>query len=231
MESNVITVPPISTQEAQNAASEASKYAGRANGLVVVDQRSYEAAGKLLGDVKSRMASLEKRRKEITGPLDMAKKSIMNLFRVPMDCLAKIERDLKAKIVKYSDEQEAARLKEEQRLQAIADEKARKEREALEKRANKAAEKGNTEKAGMLKEQAEAVSAPVVAVAPKVEAPSNISYRDEWYAEVINKSKVPEEYKVVDVAMLNKLAKATKGAILVPGVQFKSKKISVVRGV
>ena len=50
--------------------------------------------------------------------------------------------------------------------------------------------------------------------------------RDAWYANVVEKSKIPLEYLEPNMQMLNGIARATKAPSKIPGVEFK-KEISV----
>jgi len=65
--------------------------------------------------------------------------------------------------------------------------------------------------------------------APKVDKVAGVSYRDEWFADVVDFALLPDTYKLPDTAKLNKMAKATKGSVPIPGVVFKSKKIMAAR--
>lgn len=128
--------------------------------------------------------------------------------------LAATEVDLKASLVTYSDAMEAKR-REEQRL---ADEAARKEQERLRKRAEKELAAGNAEKAIGLQERAEAIVAPVSQTrAPKV---SGLNMRETYQVVVENPDLVPNTYKSVDTAKLQRVVSAARGQIDIPGVRI-----------
>lgn len=131
-----------------------------------------------------------------------------------------IEKTAKSALITYQRREEEKRLAEQRRLQAEADERARKEAERLAARAEKAELSGKTEKAEVLREQAAEVVAPVIQVAsatPKVEG---ASVRKIWRARVVDPQQVPREFLIVNEKALEAYAKATKGAVSVPGVEF-----------
>ncbi len=136
------------------------------------------------------------------------------------DRLDTVEKQAKTACLVYQRAEEEKRLAEQRRLQAEADERARREQEKLMRQAEKAAEKGREEKAEALREQAASVIAPVVEVstaAPKVEG---TSVRKTWKARVTEIGQVPREFLVVNQQALDAFAKATKGSVKLPGVEF-----------
>jgi hypothetical protein len=82
----------------------------------VVDAATYELAAEELRAIKAKASALDERRKAITGPLDVAKKAVMDLFRGPLDVLAQAEASLKRSMLSYSQEQ--ARIAEQARREA-----------------------------------------------------------------------------------------------------------------
>lgn len=123
----------------------------------------------------------------------------------------------KTKIDAWQVKMEAVRAAEEARLRAEAKKKA--EDEALAK-AERAAEFGD-------EKGADAIMAAPVIVAPVVVAPIQKSatvIRTIWKARVVDPNKVPREYCIPNEKALNGLARATKGAVKVEGVEFYSEK-------
>jgi hypothetical protein len=142
------------------------------------------------------------------------------------DRLDDAEKKIKRAVMDYDREQEAIRQAEQRRLQAEADEAARRERERLEKQAAKLKTEARRE---AVLEQAAQVVAPVVqvaAAAPKVEG---VSVRKIWKARVVDVAKVPREFMVVNDRALDSYAKATKGAVQVAGVEFYQDESMAVR--
>ena len=127
---------------------------------------------------------------------------------------------VKGAMMTWKAQEDAKAAAEARRLQAIADEEARKAREKLEAQAARAEAKGRDEKAEALREQAATTIAPTVMVpvaAPKVDG---LSTRKTWKARVVNPKAVPREWLVVDEAALNAFARSTKGLKRVAGVEF-----------
>lgn len=141
------------------------------------------------------------------------------------DPLAHSERVDKAKMLDFQRAEDAKAETERRRLQAEADEAARREREALEKRAA-AAKKPETQE--RLREQAASVVAPVVAVASAAPKLSGVSTRKAWKAEIVDLEKFLAfccEAKRVDLLLPNMksiegMAKALKERASLPGVKF-----------
>ena len=143
-----------------------------------------------------------------------------------LEPLGKAESEIKTKMLNYQRIEEEKRQAEQRRLQAIADEQARKEKERLEREAAKL-------KTPELKEkrlaQADAVISPIIEIQPETPKVSGISTRKIWKAEVVSKidfvkAAVNDQNILalleIDVAKLNKIAQATKGQISYPGISF-----------
>lgn len=146
------------------------------------------------------------------------------------------ERTVKQTILGYDHEQERIRLQEQRRLQAIADEETRKERERLEKQAAKLK---TPEKRGERLEQAAAIVAPVVMI-PEMEKPKGEATRTTWKAKLTSLdalisaaasgNDVAKSFLAFDQSVANRLAAATKGAVLTPGVEYYPETSLAVRG-
>lgn len=174
------------------------------------DAEDYDMAADELKAIKSKAKALEDRRKEITKPLDASKKSVMDLFREPLELLAQAESVIKRAMLTWQQEQERIRRAEQARLEAEA--KAERERLAKEAAAReaearaKAAEAERLASAGdaiaaaelaesaqqalfeadVQRETAALVTAPVAKVAEAKAA--GVSTRETWKAEVTDKA-------------------------------------------
>lgn len=193
-------------------------------GLVIKTQAEQEKIVGVLKVVKDSYKVLEDKRVGIVGPVNKLKDKLQALFKPDLEKYKEAERLLKATLGKYYAIEEEKQRKEQKRLQEIAEREERKKREALEKRAQNAEAKGNTGKAEELREEKEIVHAPV-AIAPVIAKPKGISTRKTWKGKVLNKALVPDEYKIVDMGMVNKMAQASKGLIKIPGVEIYSEDI------
>lgn len=174
MSTETAPIPMADQQQVQKVVDLAKEY----ENFEIATVEDCQYAANILVDLKKNCKALESRRKEITKPMDDAKKSVMALFKPATDALTAVEKMLKPRIAKFQQEQEA----KQRQLEAEAREKARKEREKLEARAEKAREKGQVEKADALEEKAMTTVAQTPVAAPtKV---SGVSTRKRWVAEV-----------------------------------------------
>ena len=145
-----------------------------------------------------------------------AHKAIVGYEKRFTDILDGAEKRIRQAIQAW-DADEAERIRVERaRLQALADEQARKERERL---AREAAKLKTPELRAQRMEQAAAVVAPVVQVSMP-EKQKGESTRMIWSAQVTDESVVPREYLIVNQKALDIIARSTKGAIKIPGVKM-----------
>ena len=181
----------------------------------IPDETTYLNAVDYLSSLKKCLKNWEGVRKTMTKPLDESKKSIMSFFNEPKSRMTEREGLVKKSILVYMNKKE-----EEARVKA-AEEKAK-----LREEAKTAKEWGDEEEAKEL-----VVEAAKVEVQDHSKGTSGISYREKWYAEVVDFDKVPDEFKFVDMAKLNKLATQYKDVTdrdtMIPGVIFKSERIVV----
>jgi hypothetical protein len=219
MNSATPSIPKNDQKDIQNLVNMVEEY----QNFEVATVNDCQEAANILGRAKTRFSDLEARRKEITKPLDDAKKSVMDLFRPATDALASLERIMKPKIAAFQHKQEQLRRQE----QAAADEKARKERERLEKRAEAAREKGQEEKAAALEEKAFTTVAAAPAT-PEVSV-TGVSMRKVWKAEVtdvkqlcalIASGEIPPSVIEFKQAELNRLASTWQNSKQFPGLRI-----------
>ena len=202
----------------------------KANWIKVTSPAQYEEAADFLKEIKTAQKKVDL---EAFDPLRESKRGIEKLwskFKINLsDPLNYAEITIKNKMLVFQRAEDEKRLAEQRRLQAESGERARKERERLQKRAEKL-------KTPELKEQAlqeaEEVEVPVVTVQSEVPEVKGISYRKDWKAEVTDK---PEFVKAalknttlmsfihIDMVQMNKLATMTKGQISYPGIRFYQK--------
>lgn len=129
---DLIEVEPIKTNLANEYVEKSNQLAIQVNQLKVVDQSSYETAASLLSSIKSMAKSLDESRKKITGPIDIAKKAVMDLFRPPADALAQFESDLKDRMITFQNEQEKIRREKEEKLRREAEAEESRQRKIKE---------------------------------------------------------------------------------------------------
>ena len=184
--------------------------------ILVMGPESRDGVVEMIKEVKSMKSKIVEFFKDSKDHAYKAWKGIVANEKTFTDRLDAVEKNAKTSILKYDNEQEAIRRKEQLRLQAIADEEARRERERLEKHAAKLKTK---EKQDALLEEAESIIAPVVQV-DEPKKTEGVSRRRTWKARVTDITKIPREWMVVNEKALDSFAKSTKGAMPVPGVEF-----------
>ena len=225
-----ITVQPIEVEEIE-LTNDVAALTKSSYSLIISSQKEYITASDLLKKIKSRYKELDLQRKEITKPLDEAKDKIMILYKKPLNLLSEAETIIKRLMIGYTAEQDRIARTEQLHLQKIADAEAEKERKRLEARIERAEASGKEDKAEELtlqKEMIQTISVPVIT--PNIETPKGVSYRDKYYAEVIDFKLLPDEFKLPNMSALDKILQATKGAIQIPGVKINIEKILSSRG-
>lgn len=141
-----------------------------------------------------------------------AHKEILNAKKKQSEPLQQAERILKSKISQYHAEEERKRLEEQRRIE----EEARKKAE--ERRLNEAIETGDD---SILDEP---IIVPQVQVKDTTKT-EGISYQDNWKFRVIDKKKVPEEYKMIDEKKIGQVVRAMKEKTNIPGIEVYPEKI------
>lgn len=221
------TVEVSVTNAALENISEANKLATVVRELKITNSQEYQSSGNFLKQIKTVSKIIDDGRKEITKPLDDAKKRVMDFFKDPLNELSEAERLLKGAILTYQREQQ--RITQQKQLEAEAKARAEEERKRkeLEERAKKWEEKGNQEKAELLREKAEDVHVKTVVVAQPIEKVSGLATKKVWKANIVDINKIPQNVYINDEkvtaaiqSILNKLATATKGAMPIDGVEF-----------
>lgn len=188
-----------------------------ARGLRINDAESFTEAGEGLKRIKG----AHKRAEEFFNPLLAstyeAHKAALSAKKKITGPLTEAESMAKRAMLSYQlAERQKAEI-ERQKLQAIADEQARRDREALEKKAA-AAKKPETKQ--RYAEAATAVLAPVVHVQTEAPAVSGISTVKRWTFRVTDAASVPREFLVVDEKKLGAYARAMREGATCAGVEF-----------
>jgi len=198
----------------------------QANNLQVTSPEEYTSAVDYLKEIKSVQKKVSEYFSDIKKKTHEAWKSICQKENNLLTPLQQAEVTIKKKVLLFQREEEKKRREEQARLQAEADEKARKEKERLEKRAD-------TLKTPELKEQAQQMAentiAPNIHVESELPKEKGISTSTTWKAKVTDKRKFVEasinDANIlamidIDLQALNRIAKATKGQMQYPGIEF-----------
>lgn len=180
--------------------------------------------------VKGRAKAVADMRVSITRPLDERRKAVMDFFREAETIVTDVEAVIKKSILSYQQEQERKRRQEEDRLRAEARAKEEAERKRLADEAAKAASIGDVKKAAQLvKQQSQvAFAAPKV---PTVEAKvEGVSTRRVWKFRVTDFKALPDDYKQPNEKLLGEVARATRGEVKIPGVEFYAEESIAAKG-
>jgi DNA repair exonuclease SbcCD ATPase subunit len=206
--------------EAEALAKETEIILNSYQGIVVKDNTALLAAGNELKTIKGKLSDLEALRKSLTRPLDETKRRIMDFFRIPQERLEKAEGTIKRAMLQFQQEQEAIRRKEEARLQELARKEEERKKAALDARAEKAAAKGNLEKAEELRQQKEEVFVPAPVVNSSVAKVAGVATKQVWKFEISDANIIPKEYMIPDMVKIGAVVRATKGTLAIPGVEI-----------
>ena len=124
------------------------------------------------------------------------------------------------------EEAEQRRIQEEKDAAAKREQKEQ-ERLHQEKLDAEAAQRERTARAEILEARADdKIATPGQSVAPKV---SGIQSRTAWKFEVIDASKVPDQYKTIDEKKIGGVVRALKGDTEIPGVRVWSEQTMAAR--
>jgi len=209
--------------EAQNLVTQTWEDLAIAESFSISSNKAYAEAGEILKTIKGRYREIENKRREMTLPLDEAKKRVMDFFRQPLERLSNAERLIKGAMVAFTQEQERIRQAEEQRIQALAREEQERLDKELEKQITQAQEEGDNERAESLLDTATKIAVPLVQTEkPKVQGIKTIT---RWRYKIVDEALIPREYLMPNEKLLADMAIMTKGTIKVPGVEFYSESI------
>lgn len=208
--------------------SEAMTWPQRASVITVLTEPTYRQAATMLQGIKALRTKIV----ETFGPhvkrAHEAHKALVGEQKAAEAPLLEAENTLKAKMVEYERAQEAIRLVEQRRLEALA-RAAAEERRLAE--AVAAEEAGEADVADEILDEAPADI--VVQVAPMTPKVDGISYRVTWAGELVDLAALvqhvsthPEHIGLLagNGPAINALARALKGALNVPGIRAVSKR-------
>lgn len=202
----------------------ATAMAQQAKHITIDDVPGYEVAAGELAKIKAAIKSIDEQRKAITKPLDDAKTQVMDYVRPFTTSLTDAEALIKGAMVRFNENQEAERRRQE----AIAAEEARKQQEKLLAKAEKLEEKGKVEQADNLRDAAYSVVAAPSAVVPNAKV-AGVSTRHTYGVEVVDlmalvqavaAGTAPIQALQADTKFLGTQAKAFKEAFNFPGCKL-----------
>ena len=201
----LVAVNPLTSHEVVILQGEIAKIHQEATAAMITTAEDLKPATDILTLIANLKKALEAKRKDFVGPLNAYLKQINDVFKTIQEPLDAADRALRAKVTAYQQEVEKQR-KEAEELNRMKEEVARRERETAEK-------------AG----QPPPPPPPPPEVIPP--APKHVHSDTgtigtvmvrKW--EVVDFSQVPDDYKVIDSAKVNKVVKA--GIPSIPGVRI-----------
>lgn len=226
---------------AGDAASEAMTAMTYAEAFTIATSSDSAKAQEARARLNSRIKALNDARLELTRPIDVAKKKIMDFFAGPVALFERARNALDKKIITYENEQEELRRAEQRRLdkiaederrrlQSIADEAKRKadaEAAEIRRKADEAAAAGRADEAAKLvakavrvEEKADAKAevfenraASTVAPVAQIETAkvAGTNMRDVWKFEVTDLSKINPQFLMADETKIGKIVQSLKG--------------------
>jgi len=186
------------------------------NQIQVNSVESRDSAIEMIQQVKTRKSEIVEFFKDMKDKAREAWKGIVAKEKSYTDILDEVESLAKRKVIAYNTAVAEIARKERERLQAIEDKKARVERERLEKEAENLK---SPELKQQRLEEAESVQSNQI-VLPVATVPKGTSTRQNWKYRVMDFTLIPREYMIHNDAMLKSIARSTKGASTIPGIEF-----------
>jgi len=188
--------------------------------FTVDNQQDYNNAAELIKDIKGRINQITDYWKPLKEAAAKQHKDICAKEKELLNPFSTAETELKSKMANWQRQ----KLEEERLLREQQERQKREESEMLLKEAAKADEEGNVERAEFMLEAAENIQN-MTFEQPKAEKTAGTAAKTVWKARVINAALVPISVagaiiRPVDEKVLNDLAKASKGNMTIPGVEF-----------
>lgn len=192
-------------------------------------------AATFVGELKMYSKDIVARRQEITAPYKEKATRIEKAIKPVLDAIDNGIQKISTAVITYQREVERKRLAEQRRLEAEAEEKRKKEQEkaaAELAKANTYREAGREDMAQKAEIRAEThIDAAVTTIAAVVEKPkiAGTSFVETWKAEIKDKKMaiaamindpVLLQHVDINIAAVEKLQNAAKGALPVPGIEF-----------
>lgn len=201
----------------------------RAKAIVVKNQTHYDLCINLVKRIKEQKKMVDEAYDKDIKNAHTAWKGLIETKKRYYEPLEEAEKIIKSKLIEYTDEQR--RIENELRMKA--EEEARKAEEKrkaeLEAQAKKWEEKGNIEKAEERRSMAEEVIIKPTEPEVKFEKSSNSIDRQIWKAKIKDLDKIPRNLLIKTpkqhealMSLLNEIARTTKGAVEIDGVEFYS---------
>jgi hypothetical protein len=189
---NQITIPE---EKVANMKAYVEKVTHAVNTLEITDETSLEQAINAGSGIKKALNKLEADRKIWVKPLNDQVKALNTTFKYYTEPLKELEKKVKAKMIVYHTEQREKQEAERRRVEA------ERQKKLAELEAQKKKEQDEVKKQEIEKQQEETANMPDMTEAPPKTTRSEhgkSTVKERWNFEVLDKNKVPEQYKIVD---------------------------------
>ncbi len=205
---------------------------GRASALEILDSVTYERAVEYAKAIKAIGKDIELFCEDGIKAAHATWKTLLAARDEKLKPLREAEAILKAKMVRYTEEEERKRRAEEARIR----EEMRKQAEEFRLR-----EAEQLEKEGRMEEASRVIEEPIVAptvVLPQSPQPKGVSYRETYSARVTDikalcqavvEGRVPEAAITPNMTVLNQQARSLKTALKWPGVEVVCERTAALR--
>lgn len=207
-------------------------------GLKVADAETQKSATVSVKEIKTWAKKVEERRKELTAPLRARIEQINSIAEKISSPLTDAEKHCKTELIAYDKVLEVERQKQ---LKAIEEERKKKEQEAAiaAKKAQEQAEAAamfgsganETRAALVANAEAERIKDEAAKEARRetktIEANRVSGIREIWKYEILDSSKVPDQFWIIDDISIGKAVRA--GAREIAGVRIYSEQTLGVR--
>lgn len=207
---------------AREVAAEALTWPDRARAAEVTDPDTYRSAAELLLGIKSLRTKVGQTFDQHIQTAHKAHKDLLAEKAKAETPLAEAEHIIKRSLADYDQAQEEARRAEQRRLEQEARKRA--EDDALERAAAMELEGNQFGDAELVREAEALIAAPVepMPVAPVAKATpqvKGITYRDVWKFEIVEPTKVPRQYLMVNESAIRSVVNGLKANANIPGVR------------
>ncbi len=186
--------------------------------IKVTDQVTYESANQ-------RIAKLQALKKDIEGRFLEPKRKAKEAHAAVCDLENSFLSPVRKAIDELKNQTVSWYAAEQRRIDAEAQRKQQ-ESESMVDLACEAERQGDTDLAAEAT-MAAALSDSEVNYAPQQS--KGTSMREKWTAKIVAADKIPREYMIPNMDALNAIAKATKGTLPIPGVEFVKEFTNVTR--
>lgn len=215
----VIQFTDLSPQEITELANKVTDLVDKAKDYKITDTVTREEANVTLKLIVELNKAIELRRVAITKPMLDAKAGIDTKFKVISKPLAEIEKSLRNEVARDINEQQRLAKIEEERLQKIADEKAKEVESQYGNTSNPLLQE-------LVKTETKSITKEIMKDAPTVtnsfkSSVGSSSVRTVKKFRVIDISKIPDKYKMVDESLVNRVIRQAENRVTeIPGIEI-----------